>query len=143
MEFIGDADIPAPTLNTVDLGLVEAKILFERIIFNVEIMLANERVHADLSAFNILYWEGEIILIDFPQAVSPLENQNAFSIFERDLHRICEYFIRQGVIVDYQELARKLWQTYKYRRMPEIDLSLLDGEDEQDRVYWDQFKNDL
>jgi RIO kinase 1 len=143
MEFIGDADIPAPTLNTVDLGLVEAKILFERIIFNVEIMLANERVHADLSAFNILYWDGEIVLIDFPQAISPLENQNAFSIFERDLRRICEYFIRQGVIVDYKVLARKLWQTYKYRRMPEIDLCLLDGEDEQDRVYWDQFNNDL
>ena len=143
MEFIGNAEIAAPTLNTIDLDRVEANILFERIIFNVEIMLANERVHADLSAFNILYWDGEIILIDFPQAISPIENQNAFSIFERDLRRICEYFIRQGVIVDYQELARKLWQTYEYRRMPKIDLSLLDGEDEQDRAYWDQLKNEL
>jgi len=138
MEFIGDGDMAAPTLNAVELDQVEARILFERVLFNIEIMLANERVHADLSAFNILYWQGDIMLIDFPQAISPFENRNAYSIFKRDLRRVCEYFTRQGVEVKDHELARKLWQSHKYRRMPEIHPGLLDEEDEQDREYWDR-----
>jgi RIO kinase 1 len=142
MDFIGDAEMAAPTLNTVDLDRVEARSLFERVVYNIEILLANERVHADLSAFNILYWEGEIMLIDFPQAISPIENHNAFMIFERDLRRICEYFIRQGVEVDYHDLAKKLWGTYNYRQMPEFNLNMLDEEDEQDRVYWQRIKDD-
>jgi RIO kinase 1 len=138
MEFIGEGDMAAPTLNAVELDQVEARILFERVLFNIEIMLANERVHADLSAFNILYWQGDIVLIDFPQAISPFENRNAYSIFKRDLRRVCEYFTRQGVEVKDHELARKLWQFHKYRLTPEIHPSLLDEEDEQDREYWDR-----
>jgi RIO kinase 1 len=69
MDFIGNAEMAAPTLNTVDLDQIEARLLFERVVHNIEILLTNELVHADLSAFNILYWEGEIMLIDFPQAI--------------------------------------------------------------------------
>jgi RIO kinase 1 len=142
MEFIGDAEMAAPTLNTIDLDRTEAQILFERVVHNVKILLANKRVHADLSAFNILYWQGQIILIDFPQAISPDENRNAFLIFERDLQRVCEFFIRQGVNVKYRDLAKKLWHSYKYRRMPEVDPRLLDHEDEQDRAYWEKLRDD-
>ena len=142
MEFIGDAEMAAPTLNQIDLERDEAQLLFERVLHNIEILLSNERVHADLSAFNILYWQGEITLIDFPQAISPLENQNAFLIFERDLQRICEYFIRQGVDVEYRKLARKLWKENNFRQIPEFNLSVLDEEDEQDRAYWDKVKDE-
>jgi len=142
MDFIGNAEMAAPTLNTIDLDPVEARLLFERVVYNIEVLLKNERVHADLSAFNILYWEGEIMLIDFPQAISPNENQNAYMIFERDLRRICEYFVRQGVEVVYQDLAKKLWQTYNYRQMPEFNLNMLDEEDELDRAFWYRIKDD-
>jgi RIO kinase 1 len=141
MDFIGNATGAAPTLNSVKLDPLEAKILFDRVIFNVELLLANERVHADLSAYNILYWQGEIMLIDFPQAISPYENQSAYMIFERDMRRICEYFINQGIKVDYQELTNKLWQSYKYRRIPEFSLENLDEEDEKDRAFWDKNNN--
>jgi RIO kinase 1 len=141
MEFIGDADTAAPTLNQVDLDHSEAQQLFERVVHNLEIMLSNERVHADLSAYNILYWGGEILLIDFPQAISPLENRNAFLIFERDMQRICEYFGQQGVIVDYRELARRLWKAYNYRQIPDFNLNVLDEEDDQDRAYWDMMND--
>jgi len=141
MDFIGDEVGAAPTLNSVKLDPLEAKILFDRVIFNVELLLANERVHADLSAYNILYWQGEIMLIDFPQAISPHENQSAYIIFERDMRRICEYFIHQGLKVDSQELASKLWQSYKYRKIPEFSLEHLDEEDEEDRSFWDKHKD--
>lgn len=140
MEFIGDGLGAAPTLNSVKLDQQEAKSLFQRVMFNVELMLAHERVHADLSAFNILYWQGEIVLIDFPQAISPHENQSAYIIFERDMRRICEYFNRQGVDANFREITPKLWQTYKYREIPRFNLEYLDEEDEADREYWARYK---
>ena len=88
MSYIGGDEVPAPTLNSVSLGRKEAQRLFERVIHNVEGMLDQWRIHADLSAYNILYWDGEITLIDFPQAIEPESNRNAFRIFERDVVRV-------------------------------------------------------
>jgi RIO kinase 1 len=136
MEFIGDEWGAAPTLNSVDLELREARILFERVLVNIELCLANQKVHADLSAYNILYWEGDIVLIDFPQAISPMENQSAYLIFKRDMLRICDYFISQGVEINVAELSDSLWQTYKFRKIPEFPLEYLDEESEVDRDYW-------
>ena len=141
MEFIGDEWGAAPTLNSVDLERYEARILFERIIFNMDVLLANQRVHADLSAFNILYWQGDIVLIDFPQAISPHENQSAYIIFERDMQRICEYFGHQGVDADFQLLAKKLWRSKKYREIPKFSLDDLDEESEEDRIYWNTYQD--
>jgi RIO kinase 1 len=131
----------APTLSQVSLDRVEAQSLFERVIHNIEIMLKHERVHADLSAYNILYWEGEISLIDFPQAISPFNNQSAYLIFKRDVRRICEYFERQGIITDYEALAESLWQKNKYPKIPEFSLGVLDDDDEGDRAYWENIKD--
>jgi RIO kinase 1 len=138
MDFVGDTEHSAPTLNTIELDSAEARILFEQVLHNVEIMLAHDRVHADLSAYNLLYWQGEIRIIDFPQAIAPRENRNAYSIFERDIQRLCEYFSAQGVMAEYRDLACKLWQANDYRFSPEIHPILLDEEDEKDREYWDR-----
>ncbi len=51
-------------------------------------------MHGDLSAYNILYWEGHIALIDFPQVVPARDNRNAYAIFERDVTRLCAVFHR-------------------------------------------------
>ena len=64
---------------------------------NIEIMLVNGMIHGDLSAYNILYWEGEITLIDFPQVTDSRVNRQAYLILERDIKRVCEYFAAQGV----------------------------------------------
>lgn len=109
MSFIGDRRLAAPTLNNIRLDRQEAKILFQRVIHNIELMLAHERVHGDLSAYNLLYWNGEITLIDFPQAINPYCNPHAYPIFKRDVQHICEYFARQGVLSEPSELADKLW----------------------------------
>jgi len=100
MTYLGGDESAAPTLNTVELTSSEARPLFQRLLHNVEIMLAHGLVHGDLSAYNVLYWEGEVTLIDFPQVISPRFNSNAYHIFERDLTRLCEYFNRQGVRSD-------------------------------------------
>jgi RIO kinase 1 len=140
MTYLGGDDTAAPTLNTVNLTAIEARPIFQRLLHNVEIMLAHGLVHGDLSAYNVLYWEGEITLIDFPQVVSPQVNSNAYRIFERDIVRLCEYFSHHGVRTDPWRLAAKLWSVHHYRRGPQVDLRLLDAEDERDRKYWERHK---
>lgn len=132
MDYIGWDDLPAPTLNTVNLPLIDARQVFERVIHNVEIMLANQRVHGDLSAFNILYFEGTITLIDFPQAIDPGVNRNAYAIFRRDILRMCEYFQAQGLKLNPQKLAEELWQKHGYDITPAIDPRLMAPEYSED-----------
>jgi len=141
MGYIGDMDGCAPALNEITLERAEARRLFERVLENIDILLAHERVHGDLSAYNILYWEGTITLIDFPQVVSPKINRNAFRIFERDVTRVCEYFSKQGVSANPRKIARELWAKHGYRVSPEVHPSLLDADDERDRTLWEKQKN--
>jgi RIO kinase 1 len=138
MTYVGGDELAAPTLNSLELAPEEALPLFQRVLHNIELMLAHGRVHGDLSAFNILYWEGEITLIDFPQAIAPLANRSAYRIFERDVTRVCEYFIRQGVRADPRGIAARMWTAHRYRLNPEVDPSLLDAEDQADRALWEQ-----
>ena len=98
MEYIGDEYGPAPTLSEVRLPQNEAKALFQRVMDNVALMLDNHLIHGDLSAYNILYWEGTIYLIDFPQMVEARHNPHAYELLERDITRVCEYFSGFGML---------------------------------------------
>jgi len=112
MEYFGGETGAAPTLNTVDLDLEQARPLFNRLMGNVELMLSHERIHGDLSAYNVLYWEGRVTIIDFPQVVNALANPNAPAIFTRDVERLCRYFAPYGITVDPVRLAQALWVKY-------------------------------
>lgn len=112
MGYIGDAYMPAPTLNEIDLLSDEAEALFRDVLRNVEIMLEHGIIHGDLSAYNILYWDKQITLIDFPQVVDMQGNSNAYPILERDLIRTCEYFEQQGVRCNAADLMDDLWYRY-------------------------------
>jgi len=136
MGYIGDEASAAPTLNTVTLEAGEVRQLYERILHNVEIMLANGLVHGDLSAYNILYWESQITLIDFPQVISPASHHSAYAIFSRDIARVCEYFARQGLHSDPARLAAGLWKAHGFRHSPEVHPAWLDGDDPDDRRLW-------
>ena len=128
MAYIGWDEAPAPTLNTVNLAPAEAHKIFDKALHNVDLMLENRRVHGDLSAYNILYCEGEIFLIDFPQAIDPNVNRNAYAIFRRDITRLCEYFQSQGMTLNPREIAKSLWQKHGYDSVPKIDPRLLEPE---------------
>jgi RIO kinase 1 len=112
MSYHGDAHVAAPTLNQVSVGLDEAEPLFQEVLRNVKLMLQHDLIHGDLSAYNILYWEGEIILIDFPQVTNLHANDSAYSILRRDVRRVCEYFARQGVECDPRDTMDELWYLY-------------------------------
>ena len=125
MEYLGEPFAAAPTLDQVQLSREEAQPLFDALIESVRIMLANNRVHGDLSAFNVLYWEGQVRIIDFPQAVDPLYNPSAWQFFTRDVKRLCQYFSRYGVRVNAADLAANLWATHMPGDANDIQRELL------------------
>jgi RIO kinase 1 len=111
MEFVGDGFDAAPTLNDVELTSVEATQFYERVLFNVELLLDLGWVHGDLSPYNILYQPDRIVLIDFPQVVDCQNNPRALAMLERDLERVGEYFERFGCKSD-PHLAEQLWSKH-------------------------------
>ncbi len=112
MEYIGDASRAAPTLSGTAIPEDDAPRLFADVMRNIELMLQLGIIHGDLSGHNILYWEGEITLIDFPQVTDSYANRNADFILRRDITRVCEYFARFGVAADPARLMHDLWEEY-------------------------------
>lgn len=140
MDYIGDLGNAAPTLNSVGLDPDEVQPLFHRVIHNIDLLLSNQRIHGDLSAYNILYWDGDISLIDFPQVVPPEANSAAWAIFLRDVTRICQYFASQGLRRDARTLATDLWTSHGYKITREIHPRDLDPEKNEDRHLWEKQK---
>jgi RIO kinase 1 len=143
MSYIGDKVYAAPTLNSVKLEPAEARPLFERVVHNIDLMLSNGIIHGDLSAFNILFWDGVITLIDFPQVVLPDANPQAWPIFRRDVHRVCAYFTAQGVRCDPGQLAIDLWRSHGRKAVAEAHPRYLDPDDPNDRRLWQEQKQNV
>jgi RIO kinase 1 len=140
MDYIGDPGTPAPLLTSIRLDRGEVQPLFERVIYNIDLLLRHKRIHGDLSAYNILYWGGDITLIDFPQVVSPESNTNAWNIFLRDVTRICQYFASQGLKHDARKLAAEMWTSHGYQIVKDVHPRDLDAENKDDRRLWEKQK---
>lgn len=112
MEYCGDARQPAPTLHSVRLDGKAARRLFDALLADVETMLGHNCIHADLSAFNVLYWQDDYRIIDFPQWVDPVVHPSAGPLFERDVMRLCQHFSRYGILADGKALARAIWERH-------------------------------
>jgi RIO kinase 1 len=112
MEFIGDEEAPAPLLADADVSPSEAAELFQFLLDEIERILACDRIHADLSPFNVLYWEGRARVIDVPQAVDARFNPNAVSLLDRDVERICQWAARHGIPSEAWRISRDMWARY-------------------------------
>ena len=122
MGYYGDERRAAPTLNEVRLAPDEAIPLFQEVLRNIELLLQHHLIHGDLSAYNILYWQGRVVIIDFPQITDSLANSKADAILRRDITRVCEYFGRQGVSSDPDAIMRDLWGRYAEMANDEGDI---------------------
>ncbi len=112
MEYVGDEEGAAPKLKDVALAEDEVRPLFNRLLANIELWLANDLVHGDLSPYNILYWNGKLTVIDFPQAVDPRANRNAYDLLCRDVENVCRYWSRYGVRSDPGRISDHLWSRF-------------------------------
>lgn len=114
MEYIGDENRAAPRLAQTELPREEVRPLFERILRNVALCLDLDRIHGDLSPYNILYWSGAITVIDFPQTIDSRFNPNARELLQRDLANVCRYFERYGIRSDPDRIATRMWGAYRH-----------------------------
>ena len=112
MEYLGDADGPAPKLKHVSLSAAEARTVYEGLIDEIGVWLAHDRIHGDLSPFNVLYWKGQAIVIDFPQAVNPWDNPDSRFLLERDIRNVTTHFAAYGIVADPARIARDLWERF-------------------------------
>jgi RIO kinase 1 len=117
MEYFGDEEEAAQQLNRVRLNDGEAGPLFQRLMNNVELFLAMNRVHGDLSPHNVLYWQGGVRIIDFPQATDPRFNRHAHDLLARDVENVCRYFAPYGVEADAWALTEDLWRRFTYSQL--------------------------
>jgi RIO kinase 1 len=114
MTYVGDDDDAAPQLRRYRCDRREAEELLRQVLRNVELFLYRNVIHGDLSPFNILVWEGQITVIDLPQAVDPRKNKHALGLLERDLVRVCEHFERSGVRTSSGRLTSDLWTAWQF-----------------------------
>jgi RIO kinase 1 len=113
MEFIGDDSQAAPKLGQARLTASELTSAWEQLLANLSALTAAGLVHADLSAYNLLWWEGRLVVIDLPQAVEFTTNTDAYDLLHRDVANVGDWFNRHGAGVDveavYAELLALAW----------------------------------
>jgi len=113
MEYFGDDNGPAPVLVNVTLDIGEVSTIYEQILRNVEVFLIQHRVHADLSAYNMLYVDDHVVIIDFPQSVDPRYNDDAFDLLMRDLRNVNTFFADYEIeLIDPLEHTLGIWRQH-------------------------------
>ncbi|MFX0196516.1 MAG: serine protein kinase RIO [Candidatus Hodarchaeota archaeon] len=102
VEFIGKDRVPARLMR--DVKLKNPSKTFKCILEHVRTLYEKANlVHADLSEYNVLMWEGEPVLIDFAQAVL-IAHPMSSMFLRRDLENISKYFSRLGVSITAAEV---------------------------------------
>jgi RIO kinase 1 len=124
MEYIGDETGGAPQLKDLAPQPDDARELFDQTMREVERMLFHNVVHGDLSAFNLLVWEGRVRVIDLPQAVDPRFNPNVWDLLERDLRNIGTWFARHGIETDAAAAAADLRVGFEFAELVPPDLEI-------------------
>jgi RIO kinase 1 len=108
MAFIGDDGVAAPRLESVDLDRATAERVWYELVDEIARLLEAERVHGDLSAFNVLWWRDRAVLIDFSQSVEIVTHPAALDLIRRDVTSLARYFTRRGVPIDVEDVLRRI-----------------------------------
>jgi RIO kinase 1 len=83
-------------------------VMWDQLFENLLRVVAAGYAHGDLSAYNLLWWEDELWLIDFPQAVDIAANPMGVDFLHRDIVNITTWFGRQGLELDGEEVFARL-----------------------------------
>jgi RIO kinase 1 len=108
MEYIGDRWEAAPTLARLRPRGRLLDAMWDQLVDNLRLVVAAGYAHGDLSAYNLLWWDDELWLIDFPQAVDIAANPMGLDFLHRDVVNITTWFGRQGLESDAEEVFASL-----------------------------------
>lgn len=96
MRFVGDEAGPAPRLADARLEPEAAVRAFEGAVAVLAALWRAGVVHGDYSTYNLLWWRGEVVVIDLPQAVDA-DHREARELLVRDAASLCTTFRHHGV----------------------------------------------
>lgn len=108
MEFIGEGRVAAPRLAQVRASRDELRDLFQQVADFMRTLALAGLAHGDLSPYNLLVHRGRVIAIDLPQVVDVVANPNGFDLLHRDCVNVCDWFTRQRLECDAEELFAEL-----------------------------------
>jgi len=77
MQYIGDVEMAAPRLAQARIEKAELPGIYAQLRESLLGFMRAGLVHADLSAYNLLWWDARLYVIDVPQAVPFLTNLDA------------------------------------------------------------------
>ena len=104
MEYVGDGERAAPQLRAARLTGSDLRDAFDQMLVGLRAITAAGYAHGDLSAYNLLWWEGRLVFIDFPQAVDLAANRAGLDFLHRDVANVCDWFASRGLDVDAEEV---------------------------------------
>ncbi|XP_017090097.2 serine/threonine-protein kinase RIO1 [Drosophila bipectinata] len=97
MRFCGKDGWPAPKLKDVEVSTSKARELYrDCVVIMWRIYNQCRLVHADLSEFNILLQDGQLVIIDVSQAVEH-DHPHSFDFLRKDCTNISEFFRKKAV----------------------------------------------
>ncbi len=112
LEFVGDpAGTPAPRLAELRPEPDTVDDLWSQVVTALVALAEQGLAHGDLSAYNVLVHEGDLVLIDLPQAVDVVANPAGAAYLERDVRNIAQWFRSRGLPedrIDVPELMRAI-----------------------------------
>ncbi|PYF80571.1 MULTISPECIES: PA4780 family RIO1-like protein kinase [Marinomonas] len=114
MELVTDdsGDV-APRLNDVVLTPEQARRDHDAIIKDIVRMLSAGIIHGDLSEFNVLVDSHGPVIIDLPQAVDAVANNNAEWMLERDVNNMRNYYGMFAPELLETKYAKEMWALFE------------------------------
>lgn len=133
MELITDEDGDvAPRLNDVSMSAEQAVEDHMMVMHSVKKMLCVGLVHGDLSEFNVLVDAHGPVIIDLPQAVNAVANNNAQAMLYRDVQNMTRYYAQFAPALRNTHFEKEIWSLFeKGDLLPDTELNGQFQEDTQ------------
>jgi RIO kinase 1 len=98
LEFIGNgAGSAAPRLAQLRPAEEVLSALWHQLMDALVLMAADGLTHGDLSPYNVLVHDGQLILIDLPQVVDVVANPQGLAFLRRDVAVMTKWFAAHGL----------------------------------------------
>lgn len=99
MTFFGKHGWPAPRLKDAQLTKIKLEKSYNKCCLLMRRMFKVARlVHGDLSEYNLLYWKGDVVVIDVSQSVEH-DHPMALDFLRRDCVNVNDFFRKSGIAV--------------------------------------------
>lgn len=98
MQYLGsEADGAAPRLAQARLSPPQLADAWDQVVDALRSIVAAGWTHSDLSAYNLLWWEERVWVIDVPQAVGLHTSTIGYDLLHRDVTNVSTWFASKGV----------------------------------------------